>query len=116
MRRGDALAAESMRTDAMIIRLALPTLLPTLATTGRMMMAATVDDTKLAMSAMNTENATVNVQSEAPESVVWMVVDMIWRRKDLSITCPSASPPPMRMRTDQLSNSGSSSDDNHNAD
>ena len=45
----------------MIMRLADPTLLPTLATTGRMMMAATVDDTKLAITAINTEKAAAKV-------------------------------------------------------
>jgi hypothetical protein len=35
-----SLAAESIRTDAIIIRFAFPILLPTLATTGRIMIAA----------------------------------------------------------------------------
>jgi hypothetical protein len=65
-----SLNLESIRTEAMIMRFAFPTLLPTLATTGRMMMAATVEDTKLAMSAIKSVKAKVNVQREAPERVV----------------------------------------------
>ena len=39
-----SLAAESIRTDAIIIRFAFPILLPTLATTGRIMIAAACRD------------------------------------------------------------------------
>ena len=42
-----------------------------------------MEDTKLAMTAMNNVNAAVKVQSEAPASIIWMYADIICSRYDL---------------------------------
>mmetsp|Transcript_4665 Transcript_4665/g.11773 ORF Transcript_4665/g.11773 Transcript_4665/m.11773 type:complete len:215 (-) Transcript_4665:1096-1740(-) len=99
---GSPIAAESIMTEDMIMALGSISLLPTWATTGMMMIAATVDEMKFATMAIKTEKAPMKVQSPASPRLLTIDSDAMCSRYDLSITCPRASPPPMRISTVQL--------------